>query len=71
MAVADIASGALPEDVHRSQLRRAIIASTVGTTIEWYDFLLYGIVTALAAQRLAILSDAAGLQIASHLGAHL
>jgi hypothetical protein len=38
MAVADIASGALPEDVHRSQLRRAIIASTVGTTIEWYDF---------------------------------
>src|ERR1700745_2625412 len=42
MAVADIASGALPEDVHRSQLRRAIIASTVGTTIEWYDFLLYG-----------------------------
>ena len=40
MAVADIASGALPEDVHRSQLRRAIVASTVGTTIEWYDFLL-------------------------------
>jgi MFS family permease len=47
MAVADIASGALSEDVHRSQLRRAIIASTVGTTIEWYDFLLYGIVTGL------------------------
>ena len=47
MAVADIASGALPEDVHRSQLRRAVIASTVGTTIEWYDFLLYGIVTGL------------------------
>ena len=47
MAVADVASGALPEDVHRSQLRRAIIASTVGTTIEWYDFLLYGIVTGL------------------------
>ena len=32
---------------HRSQLRRAVIASTVGTTIEWYDFLLYGIVTGL------------------------
>jgi hypothetical protein len=47
MDVADIASGALPEGVHRSQLRRAIIASTVGTTIEWYDFLLYGIVTGL------------------------
>ena len=24
-----------------------LIASTVGTTIEWYDFLLYGTVTAL------------------------
>ena len=45
MAVADIMSGALPADVHRNQLRRAIIASTVGTTIEWYDFLLYGIAT--------------------------
>jgi MFS family permease len=43
MAVADIVSGAMPEDVHRNQLRRAIIAST----IEWYDFLLYGIVTGL------------------------
>jgi hypothetical protein len=28
-------------------LRRALIASTVGTTIEWYDFLLYGTVTGL------------------------
>jgi len=34
-------------DEHRAQLRRAVIASTVGTTIEWYDFLLYGTVTAL------------------------
>ena len=32
---------------HKAQLRRAVIASTVGTTIEWYDFLLYGTVTAL------------------------
>ena len=32
---------------HRAQLRRAIIASTVGTTIEWYDFLLYSVVTGL------------------------
>src|SRR5205807_2628642 len=29
------------------QLRRAIIASTVGTTIEWYDFFLYSTVTPL------------------------
>jgi MFS family permease len=37
----------LSETEHRAQLRRAVIASTVGTTIEWYDFLLYGTVTAL------------------------
>src|SRR5271154_3102990 len=47
MAVTDILSGPLPESAHRSQLRRAIIASTVGTTIEWYDFLLYSVVTGL------------------------
>jgi MFS family permease len=34
--------GALPEAEHSAQLRRAVIASTVGTAIEWYDFFLYG-----------------------------
>jgi metabolite-proton symporter len=34
-----------PDD--RRQLRRAVIASTVGTTIEWYDFFLYSTVTGL------------------------
>jgi MFS family permease len=47
MAVTDNPSVALPEAVHRAQLRRAVIASTVGTTIEWYDFLLYSTVTGL------------------------
>jgi metabolite-proton symporter len=32
---------------HDRQLRRAALASMVGTTIEWYDFLLYGQVAAL------------------------
>jgi metabolite-proton symporter len=27
---------------HGAQLRKAVIAATVGTTIEWYDFFLYG-----------------------------
>jgi metabolite-proton symporter len=27
---------------HRKQLTKAVIAATVGTTIEWYDFFLYG-----------------------------
>jgi len=33
--------------IMRSQRRRAVIASTVGTTIEWYDFFLYGTAAAL------------------------
>ena len=34
--------GTLSTTEHRSHLRKAIIASTIGTTIEWYDFFLYG-----------------------------
>jgi MFS family permease len=47
MTVTSVLSGPLPEAEHRTQLRRAVIASTVGTTIEWYDFLLYSTVTGL------------------------
>jgi len=47
MSVTSALSGPLPEAEHRTQLRRAVIASTVGTTIEWYDFLLYSTVTGL------------------------
>jgi hypothetical protein len=36
----------------RSQLRRAVVASTIGTTIEWYDFLLYSTVTGLVFAKL-------------------
>ncbi|MGB7122851.1 MAG: MFS transporter, partial [Bradyrhizobium sp.] len=32
---------------HQTQLRRAVIASTIGTAIEWYDFFLYSTVTGL------------------------
>ena len=47
MTTADITVSGLSEIEHNRQLRRALIASTVGTTIEWYDFLLYGQVTGL------------------------
>src|SRR5437762_14255648 len=47
MSVASALHGELPEAEHRSQLRKAVIASTIGTTIEWYDFLLYSTVTGL------------------------
>ncbi len=32
---------ALTPEQHSRELRRAVVAATVGTTIEWYDFLLY------------------------------
>jgi MFS family permease len=37
----------LSEEAQRIQLRRAVLASTIGTTIEWYDFFLYSTVTGL------------------------
>jgi MFS family permease len=52
MTVAGIATSALSELEHRVQLRRAVIASTIGTTIEWYDFFLYSTVTGLVFAKL-------------------
>ena len=37
---------------HQRQLRRAIVAGTIGTAIEWYDFFLYSTVTGLVFARL-------------------
>ena len=47
MTTAAISAAGFSDVEHRAQLRRALVASTVGTLIEWYDFLLYGTVTAL------------------------
>src|SRR6516162_4590085 len=38
---------ALTPDQHARELRRAVVAATVGTTIEWYDFLLYSTMAGL------------------------
>src|SRR5262245_35641543 len=38
--------------VGRRALIEAVVASTVGTTIEWYDFFLYGVMAALVFPRL-------------------
>jgi MFS family permease len=43
----------------RSQRRRAVIASTVGTSIEWYDFFLYGTAAALVFPNLFFPGDEA------------
>jgi MFS family permease len=50
VAAAD--AGVLSDLEHSRQLRRAVIASTIGTTIEWYDFFIYGTVTGLVFAKL-------------------
>ena len=52
MTTASAALSPMSEDEHRRQLRRAVIASTIGTAIEWYDFFLYSIVTGLVFAKL-------------------
>ena len=52
MTATEIAATGFADIDQRSQLRRAVIASTIGTTIEWYDFLLYSTVTGLVFAKL-------------------
>src|SRR5438128_3901526 len=52
MATLDINAAPLSPSEHQVQLRRAVIASTIGTAIEWYDFFLYSIVTGLVFAKL-------------------
>jgi metabolite-proton symporter len=47
MAALDARVTPLTAGEHQVQLRRAVIASTIGTAIEWYDFFLYSTVTGL------------------------
>src|SRR3982750_4746234 len=47
MSATDTFSGQLSEAEHSRHLRRAVIASTVGTTIEGSDFLIYSTMTGL------------------------
>jgi MFS family permease len=46
------ASGGLTDLEHSAQLRKAVIAATVGTTIEWYDFFIYGTAAGLVFPKL-------------------
>src|ERR1700704_1502186 len=52
MTVTNVETVPLTASEHQVQLRRAVIASTVGTAIEWYDFFLYSIVTGLVFAKL-------------------
>lgn len=52
MTMLGLDAAQLSPSEHRLQLRRAVIASTVGTAIEWYDFFLYSTVTGLVFAKL-------------------
>src|SRR5215467_7395000 len=52
MTTTGIAIGQLSEAEHSRQMRRAVVASTVGTIIEAYDFLLYVLVAPLVFAKL-------------------
>jgi len=52
MASVDLAGSPISDSEHQTQLRRAVIASTIGTAIEWYDFFLYSTVTGLVFAKL-------------------
>jgi MFS family permease len=52
MTTAGMAAEGLSETEHSAQLRRAVIASTVGTVIESYDFLLYVLIAPLVFAKL-------------------
>jgi len=47
----------LSESEHRGHLLRAVIASTIGTTIEWYDFFLYSLASGLVFAKLYFPKD--------------
>ena len=52
MTISHADPAALTSSEHSLQLRRAVIASTIGTAIEWYDFFLYSTVTGLVFAKL-------------------
>ncbi|OAF17416.1 MFS transporter [Bradyrhizobium neotropicale] len=52
MSLSHVNPISLPDSEHQIQLRRAVIASTIGTAIEWYDFFLYSTVTGLVFAKL-------------------
>jgi metabolite-proton symporter len=52
MTLSHVDPVSLSSSEHQIQLRRAVIASTIGTAIEWYDFFLYSTVTGLVFAKL-------------------
>jgi metabolite-proton symporter len=47
-----VSPSGLSDTEHSAHLRKAVIAATVGTTIEWYDFFIYGTAAGLVFPKL-------------------
>ena len=58
MAMASATYGTLSETEHNANLRKAVIAATVGTAIEWYDFFIYGTAAGLVFGKLYFPNEA-------------
>ena len=56
---ASLGNGA--QQVSKKDVRTAVSSSTIGTTIEWYDFFLYGTAAGLVFDRLYFPSDDSGI----------
>jgi MFS family permease len=58
MEAATDVNNALTPEAHTRELRRALVAATIGTTIEWYDFLLYSTMAGLVFGKLFFPNEA-------------
>ena len=55
--MADITAGAGVPDAKESDIKKVVFASLVGSTIEWYDFFLYGVVAGIVFNKLYFPAD--------------
>ncbi|MCZ0964437.1 MFS transporter [Paracoccus benzoatiresistens] len=61
--MSDATTGAYAEEQRDSDVRKVVFASLVGSTIEWYDFFLYGVVAGIVFNELYFPSDNATVSI--------
>ena len=55
--MADITAGVGVTDTKEDDVRKVVFASLVGSTIEWYDFFLYGVVAGIVFNQLYFPAD--------------
>lgn len=55
--MSDLSMGAYGATKHENNVRKVVFASLVGSTIEWYDFFLYGVVAGIVFNKLFFPTD--------------